>query len=81
MKKISILVETDECHNQWLTTFDSWGEARNSMLERFHNLLEEDLSSFEREYDFGIHFNNAWMSREVSKDEFEHNWHIYELEV
>ena len=81
MKKIIyILVEGNEVHNQKLDAFGTREEAETAMRERFFALLSPDAREEDRD-GFEIHFNWAWISPELSKDDWEYDWQIWEKEV
>lgn len=84
MKKIYILVETNDVHEQRVDVFDDWRGAEAEMVDRVEEMLksgrevitEEDKGDF-----YDIHFNYAWVAGDISGDGFEYDWHIYEREV
>lgn len=81
MKKIYILVEGNEVNNQKLDVFRTREEAENAMRERFFAILSPDAGEENKGEFYEIHFDWAWISWELSKDELETNWQIWEKEV
>ena len=81
MKKIYILVEGNEIHNQQLDVFGTREEAETAMRERFFALLSPDAREKDRGEFYKIHSDWAWINWELSKDELETDWQIWEKEV
>lgn len=81
MKKIYILVEGNEIHNQQLDVFGTREEAETAMRERFFAILSPDAREEDRGEFYEIHSDWAWINWELSKDELETDWQIWEKEV
>lgn len=81
MKKIYILVETNEAHDQKVDIFGTREEAANAMRKAFTETLSPDAREEDESDFYQLNSDWAWMSGDVSRGDWEYDWHIYELEV
>ena len=80
-KKIWILVETNEAHDQKLEIYGTSVEAEIAMRKAFLATLSPDARPEDEGDFYRVHNDRAWMSGNVSKGGWGCTWHIYEREL
>lgn len=81
MKKIYILIQTDEGHAQKVDIFGTRIEAEIAMRKAFLITLRPDTRPEDEGDFYRVHNDWAWMSGDVSRGGWEYDWHIWEKEV
>ena len=80
-KKIWILVETNEAHDQKLEIYGTSVEAEIAIRKAFLATLSPDTRLEDEDDFYRAHIDWAWMSGDVSASGWEYDWRIYEREL